>query len=273
MDVERVVPLPTEELVARLVAAERTCYVDWLRAMEAEPGNPLRVQILEFGGATALVCGAIPAQIFNRVFGLTVAEADQIPAILRLYEEAGAEPLVDLSPTADAPFWEGPNLCLALARHGLYQGTFHQLLYGVPTADVPPPVAGIRVEEVGTEDAATFVQVYEQVWGGGAVIRVLLGRARFRCYLAFVDGEPAGLGVLHVADGVGSMANALTIPALRGRGCQSALLGRRIRDAAAAGCDLLVSQCRPGSTSQSNQLRAGLRIAGSKAWWVRLPGD
>ena len=37
-------------------------------------------------------------------------------------------------------------------------------------------------------------------------------------------------------------------------------------------CDLLVSQCMPGSVSQGNQLRAGFRIAGSKAWWVPLPG-
>jgi hypothetical protein len=86
-----------------------------------------------------------------------------------------------------------------------------------------------------------------------------------------VDGTAAALGVLHVAEGVGSMANALTVPALRGRGCQTALLHRQIRDAALAGCDLLASQCRPGSTSQRNQLRAGFRIAGSKAWWVRVP--
>ena len=64
------------------------------------------------------------------------------------------------------------------------------------------------------------------------------------------------------------MANALTVPALRGRGCQTALLQRRIHDAHQLGCDVLVSQCRPGSTSQNNQLRAGFEIAGTKAWWV-----
>ena len=120
-------------------------------------------------------------------------------------------------------------------------------------------------------EATLVAGLYEQVWGDGGAIRVLLGRPAFRCYVAEVAGAPAALGVLHVADGVGSMANALTIPAMRGRGCQTALLRRRIRDAALAGCDLLASQCMPGTPSQRNQLRAGLRIAGSKAWWLPLP--
>jgi len=67
------------------------------------------------------------------------------------------------------------------------------------------------------------------------------------------------------------MANALTAPAFRGRGCQTALLHRRIQDAAGAGCDLLVSQCSPGTASERNQLRAGFRAAGTKAWWVQAP--
>ena len=102
-------------------------------------------------------------------------------------------------------------------------------------------------------------------------VRVLIGQPRFRCYLAFVDGEPAGLGILHIADGVASMANGLTVPHLRGCGCQTALLYRRLADAAAAGCSLVASQYAPGSTSQNNQLRVGFRIAASKAWWVPRP--
>jgi hypothetical protein len=64
------------------------------------------------------------------------------------------------------------------------------------------------------------------------------------------------------------MTNALTIPTQRNRGCQTALLYHRIRAATEVGCDLLVSQCMPGTTSQQNQLRVGFRIDGTKAWWV-----
>ncbi len=77
--------------------------------------------------------------------------------------------------------------------------------------------------------------------------------------------------MLHVADGAASVTNGLTVPALRNRGCQTALLHRRIAYAALMGCDLLVSQCPPGGSSQRNQLRAGFQLAGTEAWWVPLP--
>lgn len=264
-------PLATTELASRLIDAERECVAGWLRAMEALPGNPFRVTVRAFGAATALVCGAVPAEVFNRVMGLALADAASIPDILRLYREYGARPVFDLSPYTTPLFWEQPNLMSELARHGFYHGAFHQMLYGLPTADVPAPPPDVVVKEIGVQQAREFGHVYEQVWGSGDQIRVLLGVPAFRCYLAYVDSEPAGLGVLHIVDGAASMANGLTIPAARRRGCQLALLHRRIRDAALSGCDLLVSQCRPGGTSQSNQLRAGFAIAGSKAWWVLDP--
>ncbi len=263
-------PLATTELAQRLVAAERDCYVAWLRAMDALPGNPLGITIRAFGRSTVLVCSEIPAEIFNRVFEMTVDDREHIPAILALYRAHGATPLFDLSPYAIPPFWVQPNVPPLLAQHGLYQGAFHQMLYAVPTTDVPPTPSHITIKDVTPEDADEFGRTYEQVWGDGIAIRVLIGQPQFRCYLAYVDGEAAALAVLHVANGVGSMANALTVPALRGRGCQTALLRRRIADAAVMGCDLLVSQCSPESESQRNQLRVGFHIAGSKAWWVPM---
>lgn len=266
-----ILPLPTAELVARLIAAERDTMVGWLRAMEAVPGNPFGIAIRDFGQATALVCREVPAEVFNRVFGLTAADREQVPAIVAFYREQGATPLFDLSPYAVEPCWVQPNITDVLARQGFYQGAFHQIMYGVPAWEVPPPPPGVTVTEVGPNDAPLFGQVYEQVWGSGDQIRVLICRPGFRCYLAWLDGAPAALGVLHIAEGVGSMANGLTAPEARGRGCHTALLQRRVHDAALAGCDLLASQCMPGAPSQHNQWRAGLRIAGSKAWWVPGP--
>ena len=244
---------------------------DWLQALADLPDNPFGVAIRAFGQATALVCRSIPAQIYNRVFGLTVEDRGHIPAIVEFYDQHGASPVFDLSPYAIPPYWVEPNVFPTLIRQGFYQGAFHQLLYRLPTTDCPALPPEIAIRAVGPEDAATFAYVYDQVWGGSGAVRVLLEHARFRCYLAFVDGIPAALGIQHLANGVGSMANGLTVPSLRGRGCQTALLYQRIADAARAGCDLLVSQCMPGVTSQNNQLRVGFQIAGSKAWWVRGP--
>jgi hypothetical protein len=155
-----------------------------------------------------------------------------------------------------------------LHARGFYQGAWHQILYGLPTTIIPEVPSHISIRVVTANETDAFVEVYEQVWGDGTAVRVLVEQPPFHCYLAYVDDEPAALGILHVANGIGSMANGLTVPAMRGRGCQTALLYHRFRAAALAGCSLMVSQCRPGVTSQNNQLRVGFHIAGSKAWWI-----
>jgi hypothetical protein len=255
-------------LAQRLVTAERDCIRDWLRAMGELEGNPFGIAIRDFGAATALVCSKIPAQVFNRVFNMTSADIEHIPAILEFYREHDAPVLFDLSPYSTEPYWKGETVPTVLARHGLFAGTFHQMLYGVPTGEVPALPKGVSVKEVGAAEVADFVGTYEQVWGDAGAIKVLVGRAEFACYVAYVEGQAAALGVLHVANRAGSMANALTVPGLRGRGCQTALLYRRVEEASRRGCDLLVSQCMPGSDSQRNQMRVGFRVAGTKAWWV-----
>ena len=39
----------TQELAQRLIEAERDCCIDWVRAMEAEPGNPFGIVVRTFG--------------------------------------------------------------------------------------------------------------------------------------------------------------------------------------------------------------------------------
>ena len=259
---------PSREFVHGLISAETTCLTDWLNAMQELPGNPLGISIRTFGQATALVCAKIPAEVFNRVVGLTVEDRDLIPDIFAFYQRLGASPLFDLDPYAIPPFWTRPNVYSPLVSLGFCQGAFHQILYAEPMRTIPTPPAHLSIEDVTEANVAEFVRVYEQVWGDGTAIRVLINRPSFYCYLARVDGEAAALGILHIANGIGSMANALTVPVYRNRGCQTALLYQRIRTAAAAGCNLLVSQCSPGTTSQQNQRRVGFQIAGTKAWWI-----
>ena len=86
-----------------------------------------------------------------------------------------------------------------------------------------------------------------------------------------MDGTPAGSAALTVDAGLGYLANAATLPAMRGRGCQTALLARRIADAAAAGCDTVASLAVFRTGSQRNLERAGLRVAFTQAVWRMGP--
>jgi hypothetical protein len=263
------VPFATKELAQRLITAERDCYVDWVGAMEGLPNNPFGIAVRTFGEATAIICSKVPAEIWNRVFNFTDDDLALLPEIIAFYRENNASILLDLNPYTTPPYWNKPHMTYVLAHEfGMFQAVFHQMLYGIPTLDVPPTPEHIVIKEVGAAEIPDFERTYETVWGNGREISVLVGQPNFRCYMAYVDDQPAALGVVHIKNGAASMANALTNPMMRGRGCQTALLYHRIKQAALEGCDLLVSQCAPGSTSQNNQLRVGFHVAGTKAWWL-----
>jgi hypothetical protein len=256
-----------QELVARLITAERDCYVDWVQAMDED----YAVAVQSFGKATAIVCGKVSAEIWNRVFNLTPEDFDKVPEILEFYQQHKAQALFDLTPYTVPAYWDKPNMTYWLAKkYGMFQATYHQMLYGTPTTDVPATPSHIEIQEVDPNDLKEFEATYQQVWGNGRDISVLAGKPNFRCYVAYIDDQPAALGVVHIANGAASMANGLTIPSMRGKGCQTALLYHRIKQAATEGCDLLVSQCAPGSQSQYNQLKVGFQIAGTKTWWIRV---
>ena len=91
-----------------------------------------------------------------------------------------------------------------------------------------------------------------------------LERAGGWLYVATVGDVPAAAAALTVADGIGYLANAATLPTFRRRGCQRALIAARVADAADAGCDLVTSGATFGSSSQRNLERAGFRLAYTK---------
>jgi GNAT superfamily N-acetyltransferase len=79
-------------------------------------------------------------------------------------------------------------------------------------------------------------------------------------FLAEVDGQIAGGGVLTMHDGVASLGGASTLPAFRNRGAQTALLRARLAFAAEQGCEVVMVTTLPGSTSQRNVERQGFRV-------------
>ena len=79
-------------------------------------------------------------------------------------------------------------------------------------------------------------------------------------FLAEIDGQIAGGGMVTVHDGVASLGGASTLPAFRNRGAQSALLRARLTYAAEQGCEIAMVTTLPGSTSQRNVERQGFRV-------------
>jgi GNAT superfamily N-acetyltransferase len=100
----------------------------------------------------------------------------------------------------------------------------------------------------------------------------LPGREDWRCYVARIEGEPVACGAMLLNGAIAEFGIGATLESARRRGCQLALLHRRIIDAAAAGCHTLLVETgervpdRP-SSSYRNILRAGFEEAYLRPNW------
>lgn len=138
------------------------------------------------------------------------------------------------------------------------------------------PAAGITVERVtqGTEQLwdrviakgfAEFGPLPENLFAAFASVPETL------CFLARVDGEPAGgaVGAIMQEAGIAALFGTATLPEFRRRGVQTSLINRRLWEAAKAGCEYAVVSTLPGSGSQRNMERMGFRVAYTKLVMVR----
>jgi GNAT superfamily N-acetyltransferase len=96
---------------------------------------------------------------------------------------------------------------------------------------------------------------------------IFSARQQSPCFLAEIDGKPGAAGVLSMHDNVALFGGASTVPELRRRGLQTALLHERMRYAFDHGCDLAMMVAVPGSDSQRNAERKGFRIAYTRTKW------
>jgi GNAT superfamily N-acetyltransferase len=92
-------------------------------------------------------------------------------------------------------------------------------------------------------------------------------REQCPCFLAELGGQPGAAGSLSIHNRVALFAGAATIPDIRRRGLQAALLQERMRYAFDHGCDLAMMVAEAGSESQRNAERKGFRIAYTRTKW------
>jgi GNAT superfamily N-acetyltransferase len=127
----------------------------------------------------------------------------------------------------------------------------------------------VRVRVAGPDEEARWTRTASAGWSDfpeveafmADVGRLAMATTAATCFVAELDEEPVGTGMLSVHEGVALFAGASTVPRHRGKGAQQALLDARMRFAADRGCDLAMMCAAPGSASQRNAERRGFRIA------------
>ena len=265
--------LATSDLASRLAEADVALWTSWMEAVRALPDNGYGVAIDRRGSLTALHVREIPMSYYNRVLGISPASLEGACLMMETFRERFTPCRVDVN-----PFYSSPELLAGLNSRGLHPAEFQTNLWGDPRTVEPMCVPGVSVRGLRLKELSFFARLYERAYYGARApkrlsrfrmesIKARYAHPGWRFYLTTVDGVPAGGGALYIADGVATLAGGATMFTLRGRGCQLALLNRRLLDAAEAGCELVVSRCAVGSISQRNMERAGLQTAYTKSIW------
>ncbi len=234
------------------------------------PKDPIAVE--HVAGAIAYFGGVnYPA---NQAVGLGL-HGDVSPADLDRVEDffrsRGVASTIVLSPLAD------PSLRALLGERGYGIGEFNSVLIRRVDVEEPyAPPAGVTIERVTPPTvgpwmraiAGGFAQditVAEEVFGG---FSMLPGALAFLARIGDTVAGGCGGRIIPEAS-IAALFGAATLPEFRRRGIQSALIARRLHEAALAGCEYAVVSTNPGTVSQRNMERRGFRLAYTKPVMVR----
>lgn len=263
------------ELTARSEDIERIELVDLHAGAPAAVRDRLGLRLEEVAGALVSIATKEPSILINRTVGLgrhQPATAAAVASIVDHYRRASVTRFfLQIAPNA-----KPVDLRDMLAAAGLEKarGWMKFTRGPAPAPDVTSPLA---VRKIGREHADDFARIAAAGFGlsdaAQPLIAALISRRGWHLYMSFLGDTPAGTGAMLVHDGVANLDWGVTQPDFRQCGGQSAVLARRIRDANAMGCRLMVTttgEAVPGDPQRSynNILRAGFEEAYLRENWA-----
>jgi GNAT superfamily N-acetyltransferase len=260
---------------AALDRVERRFWREIWQSMPHEVASEHGIELRDFGALQVTLTRALPQiSILNLVLGAAEASAADLEYAIAWAEEHGVSACIPVTPglpgSAKTEAW--------LRDKGFEPGYAWMKFVRDPHPPRFPAPDGVEVVELTTADEEPFGMIAAVGFGmppwGADFFAQLPGRPSWRCYVARVEGEAQACAAMLIEDGVAEFGIAATLEEARGRGYQTALLHRRIRDAAEAGCHALFVETgervpdRP-SASYRNILRAGFEEAYLRPNWQR----
>ncbi len=239
----------------------------------------LEIGLEKVAGGALIYCA--PGSPLNRAVGLGMdgpLPGGVLEEVEQFYARRGEAARVDLCPLAD------PSLIEELKRGGYCLEMFDSVLFQSLPASFEnwPMPENIQVSRPAAEDArlwlwltaAGFCEKAEPDADTLDIVGPNFHSARAACFLARLDGLPAGGAAMFFHAGGVEFGGDSTLLEWRGRGVQAALIKTRLAAARQMGCDLAIALTEPGSPSQKNYARAGFQLAYTRAIMVKnRPGQ
>ena len=254
--------LPAPEIARLVELGEAEAYADMFKAAPRE----LDMRVERIGGAVALVARGVPVVLFNRVIGLGILEPvtpDALTDIHGLYQGLPAY-AVQIGPESRPVSLSG-----WLESRDILPRDNWAKVYRPATNEIDVPT-DLRVEKLSIEHFRAFAQVATAAFGMPPAIapwlEAIAERPNWHTYGAFDGDGLVATGTMFTRGHTAWLGIGGTLPTHRKRGAQGAIMARRIRDAAALGCNWVITETdedtpeRP-NPSFHNMTRTGFRLA------------
>ncbi|WP_025273360.1 GNAT family N-acetyltransferase [Haloglycomyces albus] len=201
---------------------------------------------------------------YNKVRGYRKEECHRFKELTGFYSEYALNPSVEVW-AADADRATHRTLLDAGLQPSITTAALH-------TRPRPSQSSIVDVQEVGLDDRRYMDVLYRgyDVPRSATAFRRMLAVEHstpgLRRYIALIDGRAVSAAALFTDDSTSLLAGVATIPAYRKRGCQAALVERRLSDAAEHS-DLAIATTAFASPSHANLARQGFHISHTRTTW------
>lgn len=258
-------------LVRDAEAVEVAAWADMYAAAPQAFCEAVGLSCRRFDSALAVSAAKIPDTQFSRAFGFGV----DTPATERELDDV----IAHMHATGAQKWWLQPSpdqadLIAGIEARG-FAATPRPWAKLVRMLDTPAQAhSALVIEAIGAKHGDAFGAIVCEAFGAppplSVWLKALVGRANWRCYVAFDNGSPISAATMWSDGDLAWYGIAGTSAAGRGRGGQTAVLARLINDAREAGARMLVAetgvrQTGAVSTSYDNMIRQGFTLAYARA--------
>ena len=257
--------------------SEALAWADIYQGAAALPGDPVGAITTRPGDGVAFAFTGLDIWFFNRAIGVGVArravESD-IDEVVAFFDGARrAMSAAQIAPHAAPAELVGWFEARGFNRSRTWVKMWHDL------ASIPGAKTDLRIEVIGADRADDFgrlgvVEAYGFPDVVGPASGATAGEAGWTHYMGFDGDTPVSTAAMRIEDGVAWFGFGATSESHRGRGGQSALFARRLRDARDAGCRFAIVEtgketAEDPNPSYRNMVRSGFQLAYFRHNWVR----
>jgi GNAT superfamily N-acetyltransferase len=262
-------------LARRMEAAEDVPQMEIARVLQRTHPE-VRADILEIAGGHAVFAGLNSP--VGRAIGLgfdgavTAAQLDEVEAF---YRQHRAPSQVDITPVTHGSLLE------LLKTRGYVLAELNNVMARKlePGERFQESVVGVEFRACAPEQVPLWTHTMLRGFfpegqipeGWNKLLAPMAEIENSLATLVWSDGQPVACcgGLISRQHGMIALGGTSTLPEYRGRGIQTAAIGRRLNRAIAEGCDLAVVVTLGNTTSQRNAEKMGFTAAYSKATVVK----